>query len=245
MPMFSLATDVLAAGSWTLALVVIGTVLVLVAIGTVAHRRRLKGLRALFAKEGWACARPGEDGVTSGELFEMFAALPEFNGAADGVDWRAADPRSGCAIMEHSYTVKDGEDEKSFRHVAALIACPTSWPTLSLTPETMLSRLSVALGGKEDIQLEDPAFNKRWKVSSDDENFAVLALSPQVQEELMKAPKGEIWRIRSGRIFCVRKGTISVKEALEFARRPARLLAMFPPELAAYSAPDAAPPPPA
>jgi hypothetical protein len=83
-----------------------------------------------------------------------------------------------------------------------------------------------------DFKLENEAFNDRWIVKTESEDFALLLLSPQVQEFLTNAPSGETWQIGNSWICWFRQKPLKLAEARLPIDRLTGLMRLIPPELA-------------
>ena len=87
----------------------------------------------------------------------------------------------------HSYTV-------------CTLGLPAPVPGLSVTPESLLTRVGEAFGFS-DIQLESEDFNRRFRVRAPDPKFAYDVLSPRTMQLLLSRP-AERWRIEGDTILC-------------------------------------------
>ncbi|MGE0302394.1 MAG: hypothetical protein AB7Q91_06700 [Phycisphaerales bacterium] len=205
---------------------------VIVAAGAGDKRRRESIVRAC-AESGLASALGDDPGLRA-----MMAHLPEMKRGRQALLWHAsAVDGSGLRLFEHRAVIGAGKHRQTIVHTIAASPCAAEWPGLVLAPENLFTRLGGMLGWK-DLQLDNPAFNARWRVQCSSEDFAIVALSPEMQEWLGQAPKKERWQIGSGWVCCMRAGTIAPSEAEALARRPAEFLALLPSELAAWVGPD-------
>ncbi len=174
-------------------------------------------------------------------LFVPFAGAPELSHGAKGLQWAASGTIEGVRvdICEHMHMRSTGKSAHPVYYTAAAVECPAPWPALALTREHWGHAIAEMLG-QRDVKLDSDEFNKRWRVHSKDADFALLFLSPQTQEWLKDAPKNEAWRLGAGRLVCVWSGNIKPEAAAALAARPVALLALAPPELAAWGSPSAA-----
>jgi len=155
------------------------------------------------------------------------------------VRWYMAGELDGrpTVLVFHQYMVSHGHGAHAVTHVIAASACPPEWPELTLSQSATPTFDKMGLGAlrrwlaKPAIELESDAFNGKWRVRCDSEDFALCALTPQVQDWLAGAPM-ESWSIGRGMACCVRT---SAKEAdlAAFIQRPPRLLALIDAALAA------------
>ncbi len=210
-------------------------IIALVALGYWREGRRLKALADAAGRLGLSFTSARGRDLSPHMAFAGVAHLAELRKGATGVQWHArAENNSGLEVLEHMYTTGSGKSRREHRHTVVSAPCPRAWPALSLTPETLLTRLVEFFGGEMDIRLDDEDFNKRWRVKGRDEGFAVLALPPEVQAWLKSAPQKERWRIGEGRVCCIWEGRVDPSGLAALAARPAELMALMPPELAAW-----------
>lgn len=138
-------------------------------------------------------------------------------------------------LVHYRYVTGSGKNRTTHDRTVARVVAPASWPHLTLTRENVLHKLADMVGFK-DIRLDDEAFNKAWRVKSKDENFAMLAISPEVQAWLMAQKKSWTFEIGRGAI-CVVSQVIARGPDLEpQARAAADLARLIPTELQAYQA---------
>jgi len=190
-----------------------------------------------------ACAELGLEHTPAKALgdragaFAPFAHLKALRTGAKGLGWLARDPGGSepLVLVEHSYVVSTGKSAARISHTLAALPCPASWPEMVLTPEHFGHRVAAAFG-RRDVQLEDPAFNKRWFVSTDDETFAMLALGPSMQAWLLDAPKEAIFHIGEGMLVCMERKAVDgagLRKLVELVRG---FESRLPAELGAYGA---------
>ncbi|WP_250444449.1 hypothetical protein [Actinotalea sp. C106] len=152
-------------------------ILLLVAIGTPWHRRRLArhraGMRAWSEANGWSYA-PRSSALSS----RWRARSRPASGHATDV-LRRTGPRGEVASM--TMGPRWGVDRWT-RH-AVMVAGPRRFPALSVTPMAGWDRVLRALGG-QDIAVESHGINERWRVRCADARFAHEVLSPRLLERL-------------------------------------------------------------
>ncbi len=215
-------------------LVMVGACLAVVVVGiarTRARTRREEAIRALV-DAGWTIidTPKGDDRQT---VFEPFAHARVLARRDKGV--RTSLCRGDTRVLEYVYTESSGHSSHSVRLLACAVPCPENWPDLTLTREHALHRLGAILGIR-DIEVEDPAFNARWRVRSPDETFAILFLTPEVQQFLMdKEDTLESWWITGGSLACVRLARLDPEQVAAIERRTRQLRTLLPPELDVYT----------
>lgn len=136
-------------------------------------------------------------------------------------------------LFHHTYTINTGKSSTTITHWVAAAPAPESWPLIRLTTESFFSKIGKKLG-LSDIQLDDPAFNDRWLVKCESEDFAIVALSPEVQNELQNAPKNEGWAFGKGYVACVQRAALSPEQLQTLAQRAASIRVAISPELDSF-----------
>jgi hypothetical protein len=157
------------------------------AIGYVNDRRRRRGIgAALEAMRFQVSMSP--DGFEQSSAFDTLGTpWIDLKDGPTGVRWWARIIAEGheISIVEHRHTTGRGKYKKTHYHTIAAIAAPSHWPEVSLTRENVLDKMGSLLGSR-DLQVEDPAFNARWRVRAHREDFAFLLLSPEFQAWSMR-----------------------------------------------------------
>lgn len=211
----------------------IGLVATLVLLGVLSERRRRKRLAELFASFG-AIFEFTKDDVAKTAAYLPFASLsPPLKTGAKGIAWSAALNLDGLplSMIEHSYTTGSGKSRSTHYTTIVAVRCPRAWSLMTVTREHLFTKIGKALGMK-DLDLENPEFNKRWRVVTEDENFALAALSTSVQEMLAHSSigdMGEEWRFGGGLFaVCVSRRLSPDKIGVLLRRMQAFVAAMEP-----------------
>lgn len=229
-------------GAKSIALVV-GVIVVSVLIGAavwIADRRRRRGIeRALTAAGFDVDFQPGE---TDKQAFfaSMHLALDHLKTGGGGVRWVAtrrsrsrSDESERVWVFEHSYTVGSGKNRRTIVNTIAALPCAALWPKCAVLEEHLGDKIMGMLG-KRSLDLEDGAFNKRWKIVTGSEDFAVLLLNPEVQRWLMDLPKRSWLRIGGG-VLCVGiAGPLIAEKVVLLSKCPESVAGLIAPELAAW-----------
>jgi hypothetical protein len=90
--------------------------------------------------------------------------------------WRSGEQDS---VFQYQYTVGSGDDSRTYRMTAALVALPFVAPHLTISTETFWSKAKRAVGMR-DIEVESPEFNDLYQVRCDDERFAISLLDQEM-----------------------------------------------------------------
>ena len=115
--------------------------------------------------------------------------------------WRAGEQDS---VFQYQYTVKSGEDSKTYEFTAALVAVPFEAPHLVISTENWWSKVKRAVG-RRDIEVESPQFNDRYHVRCDDERFAITLLDPAMIAWMLSPQSGQgtvTFEYRGGWMLC-------------------------------------------
>ncbi len=154
---------------------------------------------------------------------------------AAGVQWYAMGEVRGrpVTIIEHRYTTGSGKSRSTHYNTIAATPAPGTWPGVELSPANLFHRIGELLGAK-DFKVEDEEFNRRWRVKVDNEDFALLVLTPEVQAWAMRLPKGTMVRVGTGVITVSRAKTLKGTQCATLAKACVQLAELLPPELDAW-----------
>ncbi len=213
-----------------------GAIFSMIFVISVLDRARRHDMAAALAEKGMEVdAAPSKE--RRGGLFTPFASLKALRHSAKGLRTWAGGEVEGRQVflIEHAYTVHTGKSNHTVHHTAAAIACPSQWPVVSLKGQNVVTGWWANLHGR-DMKLENEAFNKQWIVRAENEDFALLVLSPQVQDFLCNAPSGETWQIGHGWICWYRQKRLKIDNADVPIDRLMGLVRLLPPELQHWQA---------
>lgn len=176
---------------------VIGVVAVLIVVGVAAEKKHIR--KVVEALRGLGLEAAAKPAMTREEAERGMADLGRltFRTGADGVQWTGKGIVRGrqIRVLMHRYTTGSGKSRTTHNNVVVATPCPPVWPNLELTPEHFGLKVAkmVNLVAK-DVQLESEEFNKKWHVKCESEDFAILALPPEIQERLcIGKPQGAWW----------------------------------------------------
>ncbi len=217
--------------------VVVGFIALAVTIGaltSLAAKKRRAKIALLLDARGYSTAPEPKDPAHA-VAFAASGMFQSLKRGATGVRWSAYREAPGVTLLEHYYTTGGGKNTQHHYHTIAAVPCPPAWPSLSIEPAGLLGKIA-ELFGSRDIKVEDEAFNKRFRVKGDSEDFALLVLPPQVQRWFMTLPDGLGVRIGAGAIAVFKRRAMKPEELPALGELPLALAALVPPELAAYGA---------
>ncbi len=221
---------------------IIGGILALVAVfGVLAYKAEQARKRKLvekFAQMGWAHFPEPDDPARAAAFASLGGAWSDLDTRATGVKSAASGEAAGRAftIVDHVYKTGSGKNQQTHTHTIAATPCPAGWPTIELAVNNIFTRSIGELFSSKSLKLEDPEFNKRWRVKTSSEDFAVLALTPELQRWASELPSDAAVRLGGGAITLALRKRISAELVDGLLERCATLAAMLPPELEAWEA---------
>lgn len=213
------------------------TALVVVVIGLVVaavrHERRRRAAWVQAARDLGFSVDPAPSTGAKAAAFEGLEHLAKtLRGGARNITTVLTAPPDAppLRLLIHRYRV----DKVIVIHTLVVMPAPPGWPAMTLRGEHLGHRIAAFLGSR-DMQLEDPAFNARIRIRTDDETFALLALTPEVQAFLLEGPKNEQWIFGNGRLCFLRSGQVRAEELAPIVRRTLALRDALPRELDDYA----------
>ncbi len=109
--------------------------------------------------------------------------------------WRAGEQDS---VFEYQFTTGSGKNRTTHYRTLALIALPFAAPHTKIGPEGFWSGVGRMVGVR-DIEVESAEFNDQYRVTGDDERFAIALLDHQMLAWLLSSQSGrgsikfELW----------------------------------------------------
>ncbi len=146
------------------------------------HRARVARATALAAEHGFELdVGPKQPPPQEFDLFDL--------GRGKQVSfqlWRRGEQDS---VFDYEFTTGSGKNSTVHRRTCALISLPFTAAHTKIGPEGFWSGVGRALGLR-DIEVESDMFNSRYRVTSDDERFAVTLLDQPMIAWLLSAASG-------------------------------------------------------
>jgi len=162
--------------------------------------------------------------------FSFLAAVPRgasirhvYEGSLDG---------RPIEVFQSSYMVSTGQSMVQISHAIYAVQAP-DWPATQIAARNWFGRLVRKLGGPRGLELDDPEFNRRFRLKTDDEDFAIALLSPEMQAFMLSKTSAK-WRITPGRLCMIYNGTLNADRMEASLQRLQRFWALVPPELEAW-----------
>lgn len=182
-------------------------VIALMVWSAVRERRRRERLQQFCLSQGWSFdpSDPSLIGRWGGTPFETGDHRKAHN-VVRGTHGRYNFTAFDYSFETHSTDSKGNRTTTTHRYGIVALALPAYLPTLSVTPEGVLSRMAGAVGFG-DIQLESEDFNRKFQVRCHDAKFASDVLTPRTMERLLAQPAHH-WRMAGTDIVCWESGRI-------------------------------------
>ena len=166
-------------------------------------------------------------------LRKAFKHLPEM-GMQAGIKHVMAGALAGRPLLafEASYMFFAGQVPVVVAYTIYAVEAPP-WPLTHVTPRSFLSRLLLRLGRSRDLMLDDPEFNRCFRVKAHDENFAIALLGPEMQR-FMVEKRTMRWRVGHGQVCMLYSGNLKPARIEASLARFEAFWALVPPELEAW-----------
>lgn len=149
------------------------------------HRRERRERRAALAHAARLGYVMDVDTKAPPDLgFRLFSA-----GSRRKVTYHTWREGSSDSVFQFEYTTGSGDSRRVHEHTAVLVAVPFVAPRLEIGPEGFWSSLGRIVGIR-DVEVESPEFNERYRVSCDDERFAITLLDHRMIAWLLSPASG-------------------------------------------------------
>jgi hypothetical protein len=135
-------------------------------------------------------------------------------------------------VFQSSYMVSTGQTMIQVSHTIYAVEAP-AWPATQIAARNWFGRLVRKLGRPTGLELDNPEFNRRFRLKTDDEDFAIALLSPEMQGFMLSKTSVK-WRIASGRLCMLYNGTLNADRMEASLQRLRRFWALVPPELESW-----------
>lgn len=193
-------------GPWSIYLVLGGMAVLVIGFTLMARRleraRRAAIVELLSGLRFRLIMEPDDDQRKA--AFSTVSHLSMLRDGYSGMQWIARGFLDGrpTTIFEHRYSTGSGKSRVTHYNTVVALDAPREWPGVHLTAESMFDRLGEKLGAAPDMRLEDPVFNKRWRVKCSGDETALAILTPSVQAVLQHAHADEWWVVGNGVLAC-------------------------------------------
>ncbi len=135
-------------------------------------------------------------------------------------------------VFQSSYMVSTGQTMIQVSHTIYAVEAP-AWPATQIAAHSWFVRLFRKLNRPTGLELDDPEFNRRFRLKTDDEDFAIALLSPDMQG-FMLSKTSVRWRITPGLLCMIYSGTLKADRMEASLQRLQRFWELVPTELEAW-----------
>lgn len=135
-------------------------------------------------------------------------------------------------VFQHTYVVNTGQGVFPVHHTAYVTDAPP-WPSLTVSRRNVFGRLLLRVGVRRGLLLEDHVFNAAMRIRTDDEDFTLTLLHPEMQAFLAEKPS-VTWRVHPGRCAMIYGGALRSDRIERSLERFGRFWTLVPPELMAW-----------
>lgn len=135
-------------------------------------------------------------------------------------------------IFQHTYHVHTGQANIPIVNTLFATTSPR-WPEMRITHRGFWSHVALKFGYGRGVQVESGAFNRAFKVSCADEDFAITLLSPDLQAFLLEAD-GERWTLSGGEVCLLQRSALRFDRLGPATERLKRFWSLVPRELEAW-----------
>jgi len=132
-------------------------------------------------------------------------------------------------IFQSSYMVSTGQAMIQVAHTIYTVEAP-AWPATQIAARNWFGRLIRKLRRPTGLELDDPEFNRLFRLKTDDDDFAIALLSPDMQAFMLSKTSVK-WRITPGRLFMIYNGTLNADRMEASLQRLRRFWEFVPTEL--------------
>jgi hypothetical protein len=134
---------------------------------------------------------------------------------AENVVWNRAEGdgvRAFDLLIEQASPSQEAATRTMRRYACAVVALPVGCPRLEIRPSDAVAQVSDAFTGS-DIELELEAFNRRFRVRSEDRRFAVAFCDQRMMRAMLGLPSGVAVAVNEDRML-LRAGALPAAEVL-------------------------------
>lgn len=172
--------------------------------------------------------RKGEEKATK----RRFGKLSELRGGSINEVFEGALADRELVVFTHVRMIYTGNATVPIYRTIYAVATP-AWLWVNITPSRPWSRWLGKLFGRRSFRLDLPEFNRRFRVTAHDEDFALTLLCPELQRHILDKPN-VTWRLVDGWLCLVYNGRIRLDRAAGSIGRLEMFLNLIPPELASW-----------
>lgn len=135
-------------------------------------------------------------------------------------------------VFESSYMIYTGQTMMQVAYTVYAVEAP-AWPSTHITRRNWFGRMALKLGRQPGLLLDNPQFNSRFKVRTENDDFAIALLSPEMQTFMLQKMNVR-WRIKDGRVCLCYSGTLKPARMAASLERMRQFWSLVPEELEAW-----------
>ncbi len=135
-------------------------------------------------------------------------------------------------VFESSYMIYTGQTVMQVAYTVYAVDAP-NWPSTHITRRNWFGRMALKLGRQPGLLLDNPQFNSRFKVHTDNDDFAIALLSPEMQAFMLQKMNAR-WRIKDCRVCLCYSGTLKPARMPASLERMRQFWSLVPDELEAW-----------
>lgn len=218
---------------------VVAVVFVLIAMAERARKRKVND--AIVALGGQPLPKKFSKDLQEA-FFSRLGPLRDLKHGSKRMRWatdlqRPQGDAGTILLAEHMYLVYAGKHAHPVFHTMAIASCPARWPTFDIKEEHLGHKIvKVVLGQNSkliarDLEVESADFNARWRVKTDDPDFALVFLSPEMQQAVMRVPKGWYIRVGAGALAVVANAQLKPEMLAKMVETLESIVAQVPDEI--------------
>jgi hypothetical protein len=135
-------------------------------------------------------------------------------------------------VFQSSYMMYTGQTMVQVAYTVYAVEAP-DWPSTHITRRNWFGRMALKLGRQPSLLLDNPQFNSRFKVRTENDDFAIALLSPEMQAFMLQKMNAR-WRIKDGRVCLCYSGTLKPAKMPASLERMRQFWSLVPDELEAW-----------
>ncbi len=168
------------------------------------------------------------------EFIKSFSGLPGISSSATAkhVMEGTVEGRR-LVVFESTYMIYTGQGFLPVQHTVYAAQAP-DWPPTRIRPRHWLARLMTRFIRRRGLTLENSEFNHRFRVTAENEDFAIALLSPEMQDFLLSKTNAH-WYVGVRRVYLIYGGSLKPARMSASVDRMRRFWELVPQELEAWS----------
>lgn len=141
--------------------------------------------------------------------------------------------------FQHTYIVPAGQVMIPVVSTVYLAQAPTAWPKVVIAPTSAWRKALARLRRRSGPALDLDAFNRAFAIETKNPEFAILLLTPDLQEWLLDKRRQIKWVVGEGAVRLIYPGRMQPKRIERSIDRLKRFVSLLPAELEVWREEDA------